>query len=562
MTNEQLTAYLQDESYLYSVGYEELKTLVMQYPYSANLRILLLKKSYLDKHKDYDRNLQMSATYTTNRKHLYKTIKRLKSFKLVPQNFILGEEYLELTELSNIERLLAERQVSQAVQSATKLDSLGSDWKLEIDDIAFNGNDEKGEFDVSNLSQNKEKKSKKNRTDEEEIDSLINSLVSEFNEPTLNLDTKTVENEENEAVDTTSVGETKHVDFDEFVEETIEVVDTTPVSETKNIDFEEFVEDTIEAVVTTPVSDTEHVDFEEFVKAEIATSAPLNLSELTPSTMESDFPSSTISDDVLFDFDEKTENIEPEEIIHDEEIKNEDEIINKILSEKENIEPSLDLEEALPEYETTLTTIEKESEEDVKKANIQLEIINQTKAPIVEKQETKPVFDKKPTFTEWLSQFRMTSQAAQISATKQIENTIETPDNQTITPLASDESIRRISRQSMVEIFETQSNVPDNLFGSQNDKSPVHFVEDDDDDDDEVFSEYESNPNKKKKSRPMHQLAIKSLVQDDDLVSETLADLLAWQGNKIKSIEMYRKLILRFPEKSSYFATKIEKISI
>lgn len=525
MTNEQLTAYLQDESYLYSVGYEELKTLVMQYPYSANLRILLLKKSYLDKHKDYDRNLQMSATYTTNRKHLYKTIKRLKSFKLVPQNVILGEEYLELTELSNIERLLAERQVSQAVQSATKLDSLASDWKLEIDDIAFNGNGENGEFDLSNLSQSKDKKSKKNRTDEEEIDSLINSLVSEFNEPTLDLETKTVENEDTEALG--------------FVE-------ATPVSETKHIDFEEFVEETIEEVNTAPVSETKPVNFEAFVEDEIDTPTPFDLSELPPS----------VSKDVVFDFiDEKSENIEPVAI------KNEDEIINEILSEKENIEPPLDLEEALPESEITLTTIEKESEEDVKKANIQLEIINQTKAPIVEKQETKPVFDKKPTFTEWLSQFRMTAQATQINPTKQIENISKTPDNQTITPLASDESIRRISRQSMVEIFETQSDIPDNLFGPQNEKSPVHFVEEDDDDDDEVFSEYESNPNKKKKSRPMHQLAIKSLVQDDDLVSETLADLLAWQGNKTKATEMYRKLILRFPEKSSYFATKIEKIS-
>ena len=463
MTNEQLTAYLQDESYLYSVGYEELKTLVMQYPYSANLRILLLKKSYLDKHKDYDRNLQMSATYTTNRKHLYKTIKRLKSFKFVPQNVILGEEYLELTELSNIERLLAERQVSQAVQTATKLDSLAPDWKLEIDDIAFNGDTEKGQFDLSNLSQNKEKKSKKSRTEEEEIDSLINSLVSEFNEPALDLEP--VENEENEE------------------NESLEVVDATPDSETKNVDFEEFVEEEIEA------------------------STPLDLSELPPS----------VSEDVLFDFiEEKTENIETE----------------------------------------------KESEEEVKKADIQLEIINPTRVPIVEKQEAKPVFDKKPSFTEWLSQFRITPPQSSNFVAKSDENTDEILDNQTVTTLDSDESVRRISRQSMVEIFESKSDVPDNLYGLADEKSAVHFIEDDDDDDDDVFSDYESNPQKKKKNRPMHQLAIKSLVQDDELVSETLADLLAWQGNKTKATEMYRKLILQFPEKSSYFATKIEKISI
>lgn len=559
MTNEQLTAYLQDESYLYSVGYEELKTLVMQYPYSANLRILLLKKSYLDKHKDYDRNLQMSATYTTNRKHLYKTIKRLKSFKLVPQNVILGEEFLELTELSNIERLLAERQVSQAVQSATKLDSLASDWKLEIDDIAFNGNDEKGEFDLSNLSQNKEKKPKKSsRTDEEEIDSLINSLVSEFNVPTLDLEA--VENDSIEVVDTASVSDSKLEGIEEIIDNTEEIVDTTLVSDAQHEDIEEFVEDTQEIINTKPVSDNKHIDFEELVEQEIKENNFWDLSDLVSSTDE---PISHVSNDILFNFmEEKTENIESEEIIHEEEIKNEDDIINEILSEKENIEPTLDLEEALPPYETTQITTEKESEEDVKKANIPLEIINPTHAPIVEKQETKPVFDKKPSFTEWLGQFRMTSPQSPIAAPKPVEVLKEIVDNQAVTPMISDESIRRISRQNMIDLFETENDVPDNLFGPKKEKAPVHFEDDDDDDDDEVFSEYESNPNKKKKSRPMHQLAIKSLVQDDDLVSETLADLLAWQGNKTKAIEMYRKLILQFPEKSSYFATKIEKISI
>jgi hypothetical protein len=554
MTNEQLTAYLQDESYLYSVGYEELKTLVMQYPYSANLRILLLKKSYLDKHKDYDRNLQMSATYTTNRKHLYKTIKRLKSFKLVPQNVILGEEYLELTELSNIERLLAERQVSQAVQTATKLDSLAPDWKLEIDDIAFNGDTEKGQFDLSNLSQNKEKKSKKTRTDEEEIDSLINSLVTEFNEPAL--DKETIENDGNETLlveNTTSISETKDVNFEEFVDETKEAVHTSPVSEIKNIDFEEFVDETIEAINTTPVSESQNTDFEEFVDAEITASAPLDLSELSPS----------VSDDVLFDFmTENTENIETKELIHDEEIKNEDKTINESLLKRENIEPQLDLEKALPTYETALTTIKKESVEDVKETDIQLEIVNPTKASIVERKGSDPVYDKRPSFTEWLGQFRMTSPKSSPITSKTVETAIEIFDNQIVTPSEATESIRRISRQNMVEIFETKSEVPDNLFGPSDEETSVHFEEDDDDDDDDVFSDYESNPNKKKKSRPMHQLAIKSLVQDDELVSETLADLLAWQGNKTRATEMYRKLILQFPEKSSYFATKIEKISI
>ena len=115
----------------------------------------------------------------------------------------------------------------------------------------------------------------------------------------------------------------------------------------------------------------------------------------------------------------------------------------------------------------------------------------------------------------------------------------------------------------MTELFETQNDIPDNLFGLAEKKPKVQLIEedDDDDDDDEIFGDDDFQFSKKKKKRPMHQLAVKSLIQDDELVSETLADLLAWQGNSSKAIEMYRKLILQFPEKSSYFATKIEKIS-
>ena len=256
MTNEQLTAYLQDESYLYSVSYEELKTLVMQYPYSANLRILLLKKSYLDQNKDYDRNLQMSATYTTNRKHLYKTIKRLKSFQFASQNVILGEEYLELTELSNIERLLAEKQVNEAVSSVNKLDSLAQDWKLEIDDIAFNDEEEKGALDLSNLSKNKDKPSNNHSKDDDDIESLINSLVSEFNVPFLDLKSENVENKAVEAFLEDIEAQTPvstHLDLVEFVDEKtadfapIDLSDLPPsVSETSNVDV---IEENIREII-------------------------------------------------------------------------------------------------------------------------------------------------------------------------------------------------------------------------------------------------------------------------------------------------------------------------
>ncbi len=60
--------------------------------------------------------------------------------------------------------------------------------------------------------------------------------------------------------------------------------------------------------------------------------------------------------------------------------------------------------------------------------------------------------------------------------------------------------------------------------------------------------------------RKMKSIASQSVAENDKVYSETLADLLAMQGQKTKAIEMFGKLILIFPEKSSYFARKIEKL--
>lgn len=47
---------------------------------------------------------------------------------------------------------------------------------------------------------------------------------------------------------------------------------------------------------------------------------------------------------------------------------------------------------------------------------------------------------------------------------------------------------------------------------------------------------------------------------EDDLVSEELAEIYAQQGLKMQAIEIYRKLSLLNPKKSAYFADQIEKL--
>jgi tetratricopeptide (TPR) repeat protein len=56
------------------------------------------------------------------------------------------------------------------------------------------------------------------------------------------------------------------------------------------------------------------------------------------------------------------------------------------------------------------------------------------------------------------------------------------------------------------------------------------------------------------------EMAVNSITQEDDLASESLAEIYLQQGKHDKAIEMYKKLSLRNPEKNAYFALKIKDI--
>ena len=58
----------------------------------------------------------------------------------------------------------------------------------------------------------------------------------------------------------------------------------------------------------------------------------------------------------------------------------------------------------------------------------------------------------------------------------------------------------------------------------------------------------------------MKKIADKSLLEVDDVASETLAEILVLQGSYDKAIAMYERLQLLFPEKSSFFAEQIENL--
>jgi len=61
-------------------------------------------------------------------------------------------------------------------------------------------------------------------------------------------------------------------------------------------------------------------------------------------------------------------------------------------------------------------------------------------------------------------------------------------------------------------------------------------------------------------SNKIQDLSVSSTQLNDKLLSESYAKLLTKQGKKDKAIEIYQKLILKFPKKKAYFADLIEEL--
>ncbi|MGC1631489.1 MAG: tetratricopeptide repeat protein [Gelidibacter sp.] len=195
-----------------------------------------------------------------------------------------------------------------------------------------------------------------------------------------------------------------------------------------------------------------------------------------------------------------------------------DEALNQHIKESEGVfDPGLFERKAL---------IENSIKEEPSVSIIEVDIKNIQPSPEEQLKIGKPLdFNKNETrsFTEWLkiTSFKPIQRAA--------EETIET-----------EETLPEIQIQEPKEEapLEKKFDLIDKFISSNPKISPV------------------------KETTPSFNLAQTKLVQNDSLMTETLARIYLEQKNYDKAIQSYRILILKYPEKSSFFADRISDIKI
>lgn len=483
MTADKFSYFLKNPGHLYQLSYQELKSLVVQYPYCQNFRYLLLIKSKIENSEDYQKDLALAATYHVDRNHLYQLINQEEQAETA-DNFILEEDYLELKDLS----------VNPIEQTDIPQASLLLEHQEEI--IAKEEALELPNLKIPSTAD------------------LTNSIIPK------------------EGINETSSDELEEEEYLDGSDE-LELTDTSDI----DIPTSSLQEDSIEEESADNISDEPEM----------------------LSYMEKPKKSKSVIDQLLGKEKKKGKKLDGKiiSISSEKEINPEDEL-ESFLDQKENDFKDLTPIKETPKvgkevlFEITNKT-DKELEALMQKANQidEEETINENLGYLDSKQETitedsvKPVEGSAPapktSFKSYLDKFQPPPGVIEDLDKNEIANVID----ETLEEENEEVGLIFIKKKKSKK---KKKKLMSKIKMKKKEKEAKKMKKD-----------KKEKKKKKKKARVIAE-ANKSVQQSDDVLSETLAELLVMQGSQKKAIKMYKRLSLIFPKKSSFFAKKIAKL--
>ena len=497
MTAERFTYYLKNPSHLYQISYQELKSLVVQYPYCQNLRYLLVTKSQIEDSNEYQKDLHLAATYSVDRDYLYQMVHHEVTTTDSTDNFIVKEDYLELKDISETKEetttaapiILGSVAGVSAGLVADNIE-VPSATKTKTDYVPFERRVKRiKRVNLNEPSENKISESPNLDEVDEPIQELVPETIEEthieyIEEPTSDLFEDVEEIGEDEIADNIS-DEPEMIAYMEKPKKRRSVIDqllgrtpqpTEPIEDISSI------------------NETVHAALAAEDELESPTVEDNSFLDLTP---VKDTP--TYGREVLFEITNKT-----------------DKEIDALLQKKQPLE-----------------------EEDPIDNNITMnETPDEPKETPTEPQVAS-VPSPKTSFKSYLDQFQPPVGAIEdIEDEKEIENVIE-------------ETVEEVKNEA--DLLVNQE-----IMIKKNKKEKEKKVKAKSE---KIKAKKGKKSKKKKKEKSLvKKVAKKSIQESEDIISETLAELLAEQGSRKKAIQMYKRLSLIFPKKSSFFAEKIKKL--
>ena len=490
MKADNLTSYLQNPALLHDVSYQELKSMVVQYPYCQNLRYLLVTKSHLDDMQEYESDLHLASTYSIDRNFLFKHLHQEAYTQSSTESLVLEKEpIVDIPEV--VVPIIAAAPIAKEVLDLNVEDNIVERRTIRIQSE-----------NAKLFAEQKAGLPDENAPRENFIDKIAEVEES--------LESSNIPNESIEETVVDDVSDEINELFEEGESPNEEIEDAEPVTDrSKLITYLEkpdpkksrsVIDQLMKRKVITQDDSIEELFEEENLEDELE-SLPTSPDEIgeTPSGLVNQ----AIDKEVIF------------------------EITNDLQSEVVEVE------------EETDNFLEEETNDFLEEINVDAEDLDGDEAPTDDQEENseelRPVPIPKDSYKDWKEKF--------------LPDTFEEP--------AAEVSIEEILRDE--EAYALDAVIDEEISEEKKKKGKKKKKKKNKNKKQEEKPSKKSKKKKKKKQKIL-EIAKESIRKNDDIISETLAELLVQQGSRKKAIQMYERLSLIFPEKNSFFAEKIEQL--
>ena len=464
--------FLKNPDTLHQLTFQEINNLIEQYPYCQNLHYLALRKAQLEQHKDFQKKLELAATFCPDRKRLFTQLQELSS-----------PLWSTDTEPPDTNQILGNAQAESDSPINPDMEALLS----EMDEAFTNEiqQDEEPKHTTPSLSNFDNTEDMKLPDDKDKKVIYMEDLIDNMPPPT--------------------------------EEEKIFLAHQEPLEDEPPIDIPQKTE--------IPIIEEVHDNDED-----------IDLSESSQAASDED-EIQIPADDIPFEIVDTRHSTLPNEIEKTDHAEEEE--------SQEWREPNPPTHTIHPPDET-LDIIQQEEAEEVEDSPPPSESLEPA-APLTMKDENEDLNLNEDHSLEEITEI------TQENLTNETE-TSKPPNDAEISlaplPKSSFKTWRKVADSA-------SSAVPDEKPSGKKKKNKkknkkIKLVE--------LSDLFKKGKKKKKKKKKKKGFAMESLLEHEDIISETLAKIVAKQGSHKKAIKMYQKLININPDRKDYYQSRIEDL--